>query len=177
MIWNQSPLQTMHIPLSYWAWMSMTCPLIVGSPVLRTVGLDADIGIPGWGGPPCIITVGWWGCVSAPDVRMVFDWGTYPLIVQDAVQAPFLITLRSPLLLSYVMLFGCTDSNVSTIKAPFQCKCCQLGSGKTGPSLPSCMPQSITKALPLLSTGPARAAGLWRKGEGDCSWGCTAKGG
>lgn len=35
------------IPLNYWACMSMTCPLMVGSPVLSTEGLEADIGIAG----------------------------------------------------------------------------------------------------------------------------------
>lgn len=35
------------IPLNYWAWMSITCPLMVGSPVLSTEGLEADTGIAG----------------------------------------------------------------------------------------------------------------------------------
>ena len=93
------------------------------------------------------------------------------------MRAPLLITLISPLLLSRVMLFRCEDSNVRTIKAPFQCKCCQLGSGITGRSLTSCIPQSVTKALPLHSAGLLASGCYGQKGKGGCSWGLHNKGG
>lgn len=47
---------------NYWAWMSMTCPPMVGSPGGSIGGLEADMGMAGWGGPPCINIAECWGC-------------------------------------------------------------------------------------------------------------------
>lgn len=81
---------------SYWAWMSMTCPLIVGSPVLRTVGLDADIGIPGWGGPPWRSLLGGEGvqectCMGGP-WRSWAGWGGHLGLAETAVPYSHLLT-------------------------------------------------------------------------------------